>query len=175
MGFAVGDQVWHVANGPERHATVIALPKGSRTRVRWNDTERTFEATTANLRAVKGLRWRDVEAGDTVEFEVQGDTLTIKAQGFGTQVTVLGWKTTEVDSIWDLLSIKKRNPDMPFKIGARIHYREVDWVLLYPAMCRARDHLATNEPIWVAMDDADFKWVDRMGPDKETFEVLNHG
>jgi hypothetical protein len=173
MGFAVGDQVWHLANGQDRHATVIALPEGSMTRVRWNNNHHVFDAATQNLRAVQTLRWRDVQAGDTVEFEVQGDTLTIEAQGFGTQVTVLGWKTTEVDSIWDLRGIRKRNPDMPSKIGARIHYRGAEWLLLYPHMSNPR--LSDYSKIWVKVDEAGFGWCDHMDPDKEVFEVLSNG
>jgi hypothetical protein len=173
MGFAVGDQVWHLANGPQRHATVIALPEGSQMRLRWNDNERPFVATTANVRSVETVRWRDVEAGDTVEFEVQGDTIKVKAQGFGTNVTVLGWRTTEVESIWDLLSLKKRNPEMPGKVGARIHYRGATWVLLHGSMSNRR--LSDYPKIWVKIDDTKFDWCELMDPDKEFFEVIDRG
>jgi hypothetical protein len=171
--YAVGDQVWHLANGEDRTATVIALAQGNTTRVRWNDSHHVFDAVTKNLRPVEMLRWRDVEPGDTVEFEVQGDTLSIKAQGFGTQVTVLGWRTTEVESIWDLRSIKKRNPDMPNKIGARIRYRDSEWLLVTGAMTGPR--LDDYSKIWVKIDDSTFDWCDQPDPDREVFEVLSHG
>lgn len=120
------------------------------------------------------MRWDDVMPGDTVEFEVQGDTLKIKAQGSGTQATVLGWQTTELDGVWDLLSIKKPNPPVPTHFGARVMYRDVQWVLLYSAMIPALSD-TKHHMVWVEINEHTFGWVGHEDIDREKFEVIFSG
>lgn len=128
-----------------------------------------------NLAAVTPT-WRDVQPGDTVEFEVQGDTLSIKAKGEEGQPTVLGFKTTELDGVWDLLSIKKRNPPVPTHFGARVMYRDKQWALVYSAMVLGTGPKGiTANMIWVEINEHTFNWVGHDDIDRETFEVLFEG
>lgn len=124
--------------------------------------------------AVSDPDWLDVRPGDTAEFKVQGDTLSIKAQGEESQPTVLGWKTTELDGVWELLSIKKRNPPVPTRFGAKVEYRGKQWMLLYAAMLpplRGGKH----GMVWVEINETTFNWVGHMDIDREKFEVIFTG
>lgn len=128
-----------------------------------------------NLTAIdESHRWSEVMPGDTVEFEVQGDTLKIKAQGSGTQATVLGWRTTELDAVWDLLSIKKRNPPVPTHFGARVMYRDKQWVLLHAAML---PHFqgTKRRMVWIEINEHTFNWVGHQDIDREKFDVIFSG
>lgn len=128
----------------------------------------------SEVRPILNPRWADVEPGDTVEFEVQGDTLKVKAQGSGTQATVLGWRTTELDGVWDLLSIKKPNPPVPTHFGARVMYRDAQWVLLYSAMIPALSD-TKHHMVWVEINEHTFGWVGHEDIDREKFEVIFSG
>ena len=120
------------------------------------------------------IRWADVLPGDTVEFEVQGDVVEAKARGEEEQPTVLGFKTTELDGVWDLLSIKKRNPPVPNRFGAKVVYRDKQWVLLYAAMLPPlRD--TKHNMIWVEINEHHFNWVGHDDIDREKFEVIFTG
>lgn len=124
--------------------------------------------------AVGGPIWEDVEPGDTAEFDAHGDRLSIKARGHGAQATVLGWKVTELDGVWDLLSIKKRNPPVPVNFGAKVEYRDKQWVLLYAAMLpplRGGKH----GMVWVEINKTTFNWVGHMDIDRERFKVIFTG
>lgn len=120
--------------------------------------------------------WSEVMPRDAVEFEVQGDTIEVKAQGDDTQVTVLGFKTTEVDGVWDLLSIKKRNPPVPVHLGAKVEYRDKIWMLLYASMV-ITDHQGFSDQnmIWVEINENQFNWVGHKDIDREKFEVTFTG
>lgn len=128
----------------------------------------------AEVRPILDPLWADVMPGDTVEFEVQGDALKVKAQGSGTQATVLGWRITEVDGIWDLLSIKKRNPPVPVHLGAKVEYRDKIWMLIYGAMVIS-DHETVGNMIWVEINENEFNWVGHMDIDREKFDVIFTG
>lgn len=119
-------------------------------------------------------RWAQVRPGDTAEFDVQGDVLKIKARGEERQATVLGFKTTELDGVWDLLSIKQRNPPVPTRFGARVTYRDKQWLLIYSAMV-ITDHKVVGDMIWVEVNQDEFNWVGHQDIDRETFEVIFTG
>lgn len=131
-----------------------------------------------NLSAIEDTtpKWSDVMPGDTVEFEVNGDTIKVKAQGSGTQATVLGWRTTELDGVWDLLSIKKRNPPVPTRFGAKVMYRDKIWILMHSSMVLGTGPKGiTAEMIWVEINKTRFNWVGHMDIDREQFEVIFTG
>lgn len=121
-----------------------------------------------------GFSWSEVKPGDTAEFKVQGDTLSIKAQGEEAQPTVLGWKTTELDGVWELLSIKKRNPPVPVHLGAKVEYRDRQWVLLYAVMVPGLSD-TKHTMIWIEISPEQFNWVGHMDIDRERFEVIFAG
>lgn len=121
-----------------------------------------------------GDRWSDVRPGDTVRFKVQGDTVEAKARGEEEQPTVLGFKITELDGVWELLSIKKRNPPVPVNFGAKVEYRDKQWVLLYAAMLpplRGGKH----GMVWVEINKTTFNWVGHMDIDRQEFRVTFTG
>lgn len=121
-----------------------------------------------------GPSWSEVRPGDTAEFTVQGDTLKIKARGEEGQPTVLGWKVTELDGVWDLLSIKKRNPPVPTHFGARVMYRDKQWSLVYSAMIPNLGSTKHNM-VWVEINENHFNWVGHEDIDREHFEVIFDG
>lgn len=120
------------------------------------------------------MRWAEVQPGDTAEFEAHGDILSIKAKGTSTQATVLGWKVTELDGVWDLLSIKKRNPPVPVHLGAKVKYRNKIWLLVYAAMVPNLTSTKHNM-VWVEISEHYFNWVGHMDIDREKFEVIFTG
>lgn len=169
VSYAIGVRVQHARYG---RGVVSGLLGEDRLRVGFPSGSRVvFKAEVSPLLSP---RWVDVMPGDTVEFEVQGDTLKIKAQGSGTQATVLGWRTTELDGVWDLLSIKKRNPPVPTRVGAKVVYRDKQWMLIYSAMVKTTAQIVGNM-IWVEINENVFNWVGHMDIDRETFEVLFEG
>lgn len=167
--YKIGAKVQHARHG---RGTVGGLLGEDRLRVAFPSGSRVV--FKHEVKPVLVVRWADVEPGDTVEFEVQGDTLKIKAQGSGTQATVLGWRTTELDGVWDLLSIKKQNPPVPTHFGARVMYRDVQWVLLYSAMIPALSDTKHNM-VWVEINEHTFGWVGHEDIDREKFEVIFSG
>jgi hypothetical protein len=158
------------------------VKQGRKYRVTWTDGRGRIrlegevgEFLTELFRVVEDRdQWSDVRPGDTAEFEVQGDTLSIKAQGEERQPTVLGFKTTELDGVWDLLSIKKRNPPVPTRFGSRVIYRAKPWVLVYASMV---PNLKTTKHhmVWIEIDENHFNWVGHKDIDRETFEVVFEG
>lgn len=123
---------------------------------------------------IREPNWAEVRPGDTPEFEVQGDTLSIKAQGEEGQATVLGWKTTELDGVWNLLSIKKRNPPVPVHLGATVEFCDRRWMLVYSAMVIS-DHAVVGNMVWLEINENTFNWVGHMDIDRENFEVIFEG
>lgn len=167
--FKVGDRACHLGHG---WGKVVGLMGDDRARVKFRDSTRVMFLT--ELLMDHPPRWSDVRPRDTVEFEVQGDTLKVKAQGDETQATVLGWRTTEVDGIWDLISIKKRNPPIPTHFGARVMYHDKQWSLIYASMLpnlRGTKH----HMVWVEISEHTFNWVGHQDIDRETFEVIFEG
>lgn len=121
------------------------------------------------------FRWSEVEAGDTVEFECQGETIKVEAKGDGPgQVTVLGFRITDIDNIWDLRYLKKRNPPVPTRLGSRVMYRDKQWLLVYGAMVIS-DHETVGNMIWVEINENQFNWVGHEDIDREKFEVIFSG
>lgn len=118
--------------------------------------------------------WSEVRPDDTVEFDVQGDKIKVKAQGTEGQPTVLGWKVTEVDGVWNLLSIKKRNPPVPTRFGARVMYRDKQWTLIYSVMVPGMGS-TKHRMVWVEINENQFNWVGHDDIDRETFEVIFDG
>lgn len=169
--FQMGDRIWHPKLGK---GTVGSYMASDIVGVMFDRSGHRV-VNEVNLSLIKDEAvWSKVSPGDTVEFEVQGDTLKIKAQGDGTQATVLGWKTTELDGVWDLLSIKKRNPPVPEHFGARVMYRDRPWVLLHAAMVPGMP-ATKHRMVWVEVNEHEYNWVGREDIDREQFEVIFSG
>lgn len=173
MNFEVGENACSLLHG---WGKVERLLGEDRARVVFRDRPRVMFLNELLREEPTTPRWNQVMPGDTVQFEAHGDTLKIKARGHGTQATVLGWKVTELDGVWDLLSIKKRNPPVPVHVGARVIYRDKHWVLMYSAMVLGYGRQGiTAKMIWVQIHENEFNWVGHKDIDREHFEVIFTG
>lgn len=165
--YKIGAKVRHATHG---RGTVGGLLGEDRLRVAFPSGPRVV--FKSEVSPDLGPRWADVMPGDTAEFEAHGDRLKIKARGNYGQATVLGWKTTELDGVWDLLSIKKQNPAVPTRFGAKVVYRDKTWVLMYSAMVLGTGPQGiSSKMIWVEINEHAFNWVGHMDIDREEFRV----